>query len=323
MKRVTPLNSVAIVRCNAYAQVEESIRSAVHLVGGMSQFVKEGQRVALKANLLAPAPPEKQVNTDPSVILAVARLVKEAGGTPFLADSPAWGTMQQVCASIGILEPARDIGLEIIECRRTEVCHATLNGHRFTLKHSADVREADVIVDIPKLKAHAQLGFTGATKNMYGCVPGKRKAVWHLRASKTDHHFARKLIEHYSLVKPHLVIMDAVMSMERHGPRGGRPRFLGLILAGSDAVAVDTVAAEVLQAPQSHRLVLHAAKEMGVGETNLEDIEVVGCPIAEVAVSDFDFPFLIGTGFSPLRVLRSVWKQYLITRRGKTAVLKS
>jgi uncharacterized protein (DUF362 family) len=310
-------NRVAIVRCAAYEQVEETIRSAVHLLGGISQFVKPGQRVALKANLLAPASPEKQVNTHPLLILAVARLVKEAGGVPFLADSPAWGTMQQVCESIGLIESAREVGLEILECRRTEICRAQLNGHPFILKHSADVREADVIIDIPKLKAHAQLGFTGATKNMYGCVPGKRKAVWHLRSSKTDHHFARKLIEHYVLVKPHLVIMDAVIGMEGAGPRKGRPKFLGSVLAGCDAVAVDTVAAEIIHVPDTHRLVLHAAQKMGVGVTDLAHIEIVGCSIAEVAVNDFQFPFLIGTGFSPLRIFKSVWKQFLITRAGR------
>jgi uncharacterized protein (DUF362 family) len=320
---VKPKEAVAIVQCKAYEQAEEAIRSAVDFAGGINKFVKTGQRVALKANLLTPAPPEEQVNTHPLFILAVARLVKEAGGVPFLADSPAWGTIHQVCDSIGLTEPAREIGLELRQCERTETCRAEINGRRFALKHSADVREADVIVDVPKLKTHAQLGFTGATKNMYGCVPGKRKAVWHLRSSKTDHHFARKLIEHYVLVKPHLVIMDAVVGMDGMGPRKGRPRFLGLVLTGSDAVAVDAVAAEIIRAPQSHRLILHAAKEMGVGETDISNIEVLGSSIADVAVDNFDFPFLIGTGFSPLRILQSVWKQHLITRRGKTIVLKS
>ena len=74
--------------CPDYGQAEEAIRALVEQMGGMGRFVRPGERIVLKANLLRAAPPESAICTHPAVVEAVAKLVKEAGGTPVICDSP-------------------------------------------------------------------------------------------------------------------------------------------------------------------------------------------------------------------------------------------
>src|SRR3989339_7059 len=81
---------VALIRVLSYdpVKVEEGVRQALDLIGGIGKFVRPGERILLKPNLLSPKPPERAITTHPEVIRAMIRLVKEAGATPFLGDSP-------------------------------------------------------------------------------------------------------------------------------------------------------------------------------------------------------------------------------------------
>ena len=84
------MDKVSIVRCNDYdiQHVYESVSRSIELLGGMSRFVKPGMKVLLKCNLLMRKRPEEAATTHPEVAAAVARLVKEAGAIPIIADSP-------------------------------------------------------------------------------------------------------------------------------------------------------------------------------------------------------------------------------------------
>jgi uncharacterized protein (DUF362 family) len=84
------MEQVSIVKCDNYQQrqVYESLSKSIRLLGGMERFVKPGMRVLLKCNLLMRKKPEEAATTHPEVVAAAARLVKEAGGHPIIADSP-------------------------------------------------------------------------------------------------------------------------------------------------------------------------------------------------------------------------------------------
>ena len=102
---------------------------------------------------------------------------------------------------------------------------------------AAEVFEADVVINLPKLKTHTLTLLTGAIKNLYGVVSGFNKSKYHLVAFHPKE-FAELLVSIYEVIRPSLTIMDAVVGMEGEGPYKGEPRFIGAILASPDGVAV-------------------------------------------------------------------------------------
>ena len=108
------MTKVSIVKCRQYEQeqVNGAVRQALDLIGGIESFIKPGQRVLLKVNALSPKPPEAAVTTHPSVIKAMVREVKRAGGIPMVGDSTGGMTAGQGTAKTfrvaGIAAAAED-----------------------------------------------------------------------------------------------------------------------------------------------------------------------------------------------------------------------
>jgi uncharacterized protein (DUF362 family) len=310
--------TVSIARCATYDRdrLAECLQAALAPFGGMASMVRSGQQVILKPNLLCPAGAEEAVTTHPEFVGAVAVAVREVGGDPIVADSPAFGTLGQVAEKCGLRAVCDELALPLMPLRRSVVeAVETARGVR-TYRISREVTEADVVLNLPKLKAHRQVGLSAGIKNCYGCVPGKRKIVGHLRGGPVDMNFARMIVEHYRLVSPELTLVDGILAMEGKGPRLGRPRQLGLVVASVDAVAIDAVLCELLRAPRDYRMLVDAARELGVGETDPDAIDVVGVQTDNVSVSDWQWPPLIGTQFGLPRVVKSWAKNLWLTRFG-------
>lgn len=175
--------------------------------------------------------------------------------------------------------------------------------------------DCDRLVSLPKLKTHRQLTYTGAVKNLFGCVPGRRKAWWHVKAGAYDHYFARMLVDTCLLLAPELSLLDAVLAMEGEGPGRGDARAVGLLLASTDPVALDRVAVEVAGIPAERVPTLVAAREMSAGETRLDRIEVVGARLEELIVEPaFRLPRMRPVGFSLPRVVRGSVRQAWLER---------
>jgi ferredoxin len=142
---------------------------------------------------------------------------------------------------------------------------------------------------MPKLKTHVLTTFTGATKNLFGVVPGFAKGVFHARMRNVTH-FALMLLDITSLVKPSLVLMDAVVGMEGDGPSTGPLRDVGVILASRDSVALDAVATSMVGLEPLKVPTLREAVARGLWTGNVEDIETLGASVDEVLVPDFQPP---------------------------------
>ncbi|MCX7625823.1 MAG: DUF362 domain-containing protein [Candidatus Sumerlaeaceae bacterium] len=312
-----PSNSrVAIARCPCYdpSVVRQAILQVLEPFGGMGAFVQAGARVVLKPNFVQGRPAERAANTHPVFIVAVAELVREYGGDPIVADSPGWGTAEGVARANGLEPLARRVGLPIVTLRDPVRFRDT----RVSVRHlrvSATVRSADLVINLPKFKAHQQMLLTLGVKNVFGCVPGRRKAGLHMLSHDDRHWFARMLVENYLAVRPALTIMDGIVAMEGNGPSNGDPRPLGVVMAAADAVALDRVAVEIVGVPWQELTTLVAAKEMQAGCVDLERIELVGPSLESLRVSNFRLPLIMPISFSPMRILRGLIKNYLITLR--------
>ncbi len=281
-------STVSIVACNNYysKEVYGSMKDSVDRLGGMERFVKKGERILLKPNLLTAKEPDRAATTHPSVVEAAIRLVRETGAVPVVGDSPALGNGRKVAEKAGVLKVCESLGVEFVDFKETFAIENP-SGRFKSLIVAKEVVKADGIINLPKIKTHAQMFLTLCVKNMFGCVVGRRKASWHLAAGRDRMAFARLLLEIYNLLKPRLNIADGITVMEGNGPGSGLPRHLGLIVASCDGVAMDRVITEILGAKAQILPTVRLAMDEGM---NLNYIETVGKGIDEIKINDFKFP---------------------------------
>jgi uncharacterized protein (DUF362 family)/Pyruvate/2-oxoacid:ferredoxin oxidoreductase delta subunit len=283
---------VAIVRCPTYdyPQVLAGVRAVLEPLGGMGAFVKRGDRVLLKPNLLSGKHPARCVTTHPAIVKAVAQLVQEVGGVPAIGDSPGVGNLRRVAVQAGIAEVADEVGCPLVEFKKVAAIQTdeAYTFRRFELAQA--VLEADVVVNLPKVKTHSQTLLTLGVKNIFGCIPGMRKAQWHLKAGIDHSYFAGMLVELCQIVKPALTIVDGIIGMEGEGPNNGDPRPLGLILAGGNPFALDTTICRIIGIPPEELLTIQAARERGVEVIDPKQIEVLGLSAEDVGVTPFRLP---------------------------------
>lgn len=308
---------VVLQACASYqlSDLQPALEAVLEPLGGLAEYVQAGQTVFLKPNLIAPAAPEQAATTHPAVLEALAKMVLDLGATPQIGDAPAWGGPRSISDSTGMADVCQRLGIEFLfldQHTALRSARQSVSGHFHV---DPRILAADVVINVPKLKAHQQLGFTGAMKNLYGCLGGREKAWHHFSRSKSDYEFARFLVTYQASLPITLHLVDAVFAMEGAGPRMGVPRQLGLLAAGTSAVELDTILASIIGVPETHRFMLTAADELGLGETDPSKIDVLGTPPAEFAVPDFVFPDLLGVCFSPVRLLRGWWRNRRLIRR--------
>jgi uncharacterized protein (DUF362 family)/NAD-dependent dihydropyrimidine dehydrogenase PreA subunit len=310
--------TVSLVKCTAYEEkaVEEAVRRSVDLVGGMARYVQPGQRVLLKINLLRSADPAQAITTHPLIVKAAVRLVQEAGGKAVIGDSPGGpfreGLLRSAYRKTGMLQVAEDTGAELnYDVSSDLVSHP--GGKRIkALEVGNYVTQADVIITLSKLKTHSFMGMTGATKVLFGVIPGTAKLAYHSKFPDPSH-FGDMLIDILTLIKPSLAIMDSITAMDGAGPSGGDPFDVGAVLASPDSVAIDTVCNALIGAELDQVFPLRAAAERGMTGAKLEEIEILGDTVSDWQVSGFRVPQArIGADTGLVRFLAPLMKNLLV-----------
>ena len=247
-------------------------------LGGMSATVTRGDRVLLKPNLLTGARPTTECTTRPELVYCVAQLVKEAGGVPFLGDGPAFGSALGVAKANGYLPMLKELELPVVEFHGSR--YQTVSESFDHLRLSKEAMEADVVINLPKVKSHVQLTLTLGVKNLFGCVPGKMKAWWHMEAGQDADRFGEMLVETARTISPDLTIVDGILGHEGNGPSAGEPRLLGVLGASRDVFALDRALVELLQIDPNLIPTQRAANRLGLN------------------ASELTFPLLNAAGFS-------------------------
>ena len=281
--------------CPDYEQAEACIRALVEQMGGMGRFVRPGERIVLKANLLRAAPPESAICTHPAVVEAVARLVKEAGGTPVICDSPGGAlhkeaVLRSLYEKTGMAAAAAAAGAELSMDSSTRTVSLPEGKVLRQAEIITPVAEADGVIDLCKMKTHVLMSMTGAVKNLFGVIPGLSKVGYH--ATHPDHAtFADVLLDLTGYVKPRLSLMDGILAMEGDGPgSSGTPRQAGLLLAAANPLALDTAAGAIMNLPRQDNPVLLAAERRGLTPCRMEDVELIGGTVEELRMADYKFP---------------------------------
>ncbi|ABB33255.1 DUF362 iron-sulfur cluster-binding domain protein [Geobacter metallireducens GS-15] len=307
-------HAVAIERAGDYQSdvVRPALDRLLEPFGGMASFVKPGERVLLKPNMLAAKEPERAVTTHPELLRQVIGLVREAGGIPLVGDSPGVGGIRRVAERSGILAVVEETGAEFIPFDETVTVRGKGLFREFQI--ARPYLEADRLINLPKLKTHEMMTMTCAVKNLFGAVVGAAKAGWHLKAGADRELFARMLLEIYLLRRPDLTIVDGILAMEGDGPGSGDPRLCGLLLAGTNPVAVDVIAAELAGIPKKLLWVERAAEKLGIEGWDRATIDTRGVPVDEAKVSPFRLPHISDVQFGLPRFLKNRLRHYLTSR---------
>jgi len=308
------MHQVAIERVGEYERslVKEGVVRLLEHLGGMARFVKPGERVLIKPNMLSAKPPEAAVTTHPELLRAVIELVQQAGGTALVGDSPGIGSARRVAERSGMLQVIEDTGAEFVPFTEAVPVKGSGTFRQFDL--ARPYLEADRLINLPKLKTHEMMTVTCCVKNLFGAVVGAEKAAWHLRAGADKEFFAGMLLELYQLRVPDLNIVDAILAMEGNGPGSGDPRQVGLLLAGENAVAVDLVAAELASVPRKLLYVENAARRLGLPGAERGEIECRGLSINEARCEPFKLPHLSDVQFGLPRFLKNRLRNQLTSR---------
>ncbi len=289
------LNRVSLLGCASYdrEQVVKTIRKTFDNLGGVNKFIKPGMKVALKPNLLTRKAPETAAATHPEIVYAIASIVKEAGATVKIVESPGGpysvAMLKAVYSGCGMTRIAEEAGIELnYDTAITDID----NKDGMFLKKLTVLKplvESDLIIDIPKLKTHGQMFYTGAVKNMFGAIPGTQKAEYHLRMAQYMD-FANTLIDIYLSVKPGLIIMDAITAMEGMGPANGTPRDIGFVIGADNGFDVDMVAASLVGIKPDYIPILNCGMERGLCKKDINEIDIIGLNLKSNIVKDFKTP---------------------------------
>lgn len=285
-----------------------ALENLLEPLGGMAGMVKSGDRVLLKPNLLTGSRPNKECTTRPELIYCVAKMVRAVGGKPFLGDSPAFGTAMGVAKANGLLSIAKELNIPIVEFHGDRYDTSKISGDFKHLRLSKEAMGADVVINLPKVKSHVQLTVTMGVKNLFGCVPGKMKAWWHMEAGKDVDKFARMLVATAEAIAPSLTIMDGIIGHEGNGPGQGEPRYLGMLGASKDVFALDRVTIEILGVNPDLVPTIRVGKYQ-----NLDNIAIVGASIQDLQIHDWQLPTeMIPIDFGFPRIIKSTFKHLYI-----------
>ncbi len=282
-------SSVSIIRCGNYDRrpVMDAVRKSINLLGGLKKFILPGSSVLVKPNLLMAKEPDSGIITHPEVLRSVIVLLKEINCRILVGDGPSvWGNqienVDDVYRISGTLAVCKEEGVELVKFEKRRM------REKFPL--TAYLDECDHLINIAKFKSHEFTLMTGAVKNLFGLVSGTYKTELH-KNYIDSRDFSGILVDILKEVKPSLSLVDGITALEGDGPAtGGRKKQLGLIIAGSDCVAIDAVMAKIMGIEPFDVLSTRNAAERKIGEADISRIQILGEDLNSVIDRTFMLP---------------------------------
>lgn len=279
---------VSLAKCTSYndKEVEAALRKAISAVTDLS-YITEGTRVVIKPNLVSFLSPDRAATTHPVVLNALIRILNEKGAKITVGDSPG-GLFNSVYVNrVYKATGMNNIEGAVLNRNFSQSVHhsdSALRAREFAYTSYLD--DADVIINLCKLKTHGMMGMSNAVKNMFGIIPGTVKPEFHFKFP--DHNdFADMLIDLNESFRPALCICDAVTGMEGNGPTSGTPRDIGLIAASENPYKLDLVCAKIIGLEKDNVPTLKRAFERGLAPSDAGQVVTEG-DINDFIIGDFE-----------------------------------
>lgn len=283
---------VSVTKCNSYDsdKLRDSVSRHFRLLGIK---IDKNKRVLIKPNLIAARPTEHAATTDPRLIRAVVELLLDMGVKDItIADSPG-GTFTKKL----LKDTYRVCGIRELEELGVRLNYNTdfsqVNSSDFRICSSFNiidvVKNADIIINMAKLKTHGMMTYSGAVKNLFGVIPGLQKPQLHFRYPDRFN-FAEMIVDLCETVKPYLSIIDGIVGMEGEGPTNGRPRKFGFLFASRNAYSLDLLASEMIGIKPEENPIIYKAIERGLCPDSIDKLNIVGRRLQKDDFADFRKP---------------------------------
>jgi uncharacterized protein (DUF362 family)/Pyruvate/2-oxoacid:ferredoxin oxidoreductase delta subunit len=244
------VEKVSVVKCSSYDQkkVDKAVEKALKLIS--FDFKKyKGKKVLIKPNILGTYSKSRQklITTNPTLVEAVCKILKRnnckiyIGESSFMKTSVAFKTsgIEKVAKKYAVNK--KPIIFEQEKLTKIRDSRAKIL-KQFPVANI--VKNADLIINMPKMKTHSLAQVTLGIKNLYGLIPGGLKQRLHNKAS--GDRFSDILVDIYQNIKPELNIIDGVWGMDGHGPSSGSPQKAGFILASENTIALDIAGSSLM-----------------------------------------------------------------------------
>jgi uncharacterized protein (DUF362 family) len=275
--------SQVVAKVKSTHSLENDIRTAIGIIGGLERILEKNSKVVIKPNLNSGDP--FPASSDPLFIQALGKVLLDYGideiriveSSMFMRDTT------EEAEKNGLLRVADNFGakIEFLDGGRWINTEIPKGEYLRNAQLGQAVLTSDPLITVPCLKTHKFAKFTGAMKLYMGYVRGRDRLRMHLR------HLEEKIADLASYFKPRLVLMDARKVFVTGGPVEGKVENPNVILAGTDSVAIDAVGVAILKSyNEDNKLgyptwelpqLAHAAK-LGFGAIGPQDIELVEAP---------------------------------------------
>lgn len=306
---MTQTERAALIRADSCADPRLSEKIGAILDAVLN--ARRGMNVLVKPNLLMASP---LACTSPEVVKCACAWLLDQGCKVAIADSPAFGTARSVATAIGLAEALKPLGLEVENFRDPQKTRLKLEPCNPAVALGRQALECDLILSVPRVKAHSQMRITLAVKNCFGCVHGPAKALAHMKFGRSATDFAEMLAAVFTALPPVAALCDGITAMSRTGPRNGDPFQLGLLCASASAPCADLAIMRILGLdPDS--VPLHNA--LGLRGLCPEPVFPLAGP-DEFNAHGFKVPEkLKDVSFNPLRLSFSLVKRLLLGLGGR------
>lgn len=306
--------AVCLDRCRGYtrASLHAALTRVIPCLGTLK--LSSGSRVLLKPNLISASAPSLAC-THAEFVAAVAAWFLDHGCRVSVGDSPAFGSAISVAERQGIVGAVRGMGVQVVEF--SSVIRRRLPSG-ICVGVAAEALDCDLLVNLPKIKAHDQMYVSMAVKNIFGIVKGVRKSWFHMRYGNSHLEFARIILELQELLPENITLADGIEVMHMHGPMHGAPLFLGCLAGSRSSVALDTAMLALLELEAERSPLWGVARERDLPGAQLNGIEFPLLTPSDFSGSGFVAPEILNpVRFRPMRyVFNSLRRVVLSLRRG-------
>ncbi|MDD5417532.1 MAG: DUF362 domain-containing protein [Candidatus Nanoarchaeia archaeon] len=278
---------VALIKAEDYSESKKCVERLIKLL----DFKTPGKKILLKPNMLDPYGPEKAVTTHPEIVKAVANYFSKKGVKIYVGDGSGGKTPEKTLTTFektGIKDAVKGLA----EFTNFDEDYERVGLDNKDIKKiliGKKISEADLVINLCKLKTHVLTIMTGAVKNTFGCLYGSQKKMAHIRygyaksPKKNVDGFSEFLVDLHSKINPQLNIMDGILAMEGNGPSAGEVIKANVMLASTNAFALDYVAAKIMGFDPMKIPTIRISIEKG--KFIPADIEVVGGSIEDLKMS--------------------------------------
>ena len=285
---------VKVALIKAGDDTHASVRRAVDLVNGLQ--IKPGMKVVIKPNVCNSKNPQGMVLTDFAIIEAAVKMVREKGCEPLIVESDNIAdTADTRVKESGLMAMLEDWNVPFLNLSTDECTLYTVAATEIMIPKT--MTGADYVINLAKMKTCAHTTVTLGIKNLYGCFQEAKKSRLHKKLDEVLPFLAKT-------IRSDMTIVDAITCMEGNGPVVGNPRKMGVIVAGTDVVAVDSFCVGLMGFKSEE--IRHIANTALLGVGQLSGYEVVGDPW-ESLTCHFERPYTMRANIKSLGAVRDVY----------------